>query len=422
MPSGRVLRLARGEAVRTQKRPRAGARLFDEALSVLLGGGVVLRDERGASVDARSLALCDFHLLRAVLVRASLATEEPVTFPCRNCEAKTTVHPCAALELAPWIDGELGDEELDATLPFGEPHEIPPVPLVGRRTARAVTLAPRSVGEALPLFAALGRGPLRVVPALVRAMGVEALGDEREPRRIAAGLADCSDEAFAAVTDCFLAAHYPRRLGAAVACEACGARNDVDAPYEREFEPSSAHHDERLHGEAAEAFPDLDAFDAAAHEGAERAFGGRDDVVFVVEGGVPACDDGGEPLLGSYVPAFEGDMASPSRPAEITVFFRTFRSMWEEDPYDWRAELEETVEHELEHHEAALRGHDEVDEEERRVIATEAVRLVGQRELARRSARGLVADMGEFFRRTWALWIVLLIVAFVSLFLPSSCD
>lgn len=422
LPSGRVVRLEAREGGEVRRKPaRLAVRLFDDALSALLGGAVIVRED-GRDVDPRALALADFHLLRAVLVRAGFAREEPVCFPCRNCAAQISVEPCAAMELGPWLDGELGDDELDATLPFGQPHPIPEIALGGRRKARTVTLAPLTVGDALPLFAALGRGPLRFGPGLVKAMGIVALGDERDPRAIARALEACSDEAFGAVTDAFLAAHYPRRLGAATACRSCGARNDVDAPYEREFEPSTMlHADGRAHGDV-EPLPTFEGFDAAARAVAARVLGDREDVVFVVEGGVPACDEGGEPLLGCYVPAYEGDMATPSRPAEITVFFRTFRAMWEEAPYDWRAELEETVQHELEHHEAALRGHDAVDEEERRTIADEVVRLVGRRELVRRSARHLGADLAEFIRRTWGLWIVLLIVLFVSLFVPASCD
>ncbi len=40
--------------------------------------------------------------------------------------------------------------------------------------------------------------------------------------------------------------------------------------------------------------------------------------------------------------------------------------MWHEDgPFDWDAELAETIEHELEHHMAYLVGDDPMDEEER---------------------------------------------------------
>ena len=59
-------------------------------------------------------------------------------------------------------------------------------------------------------------------------------------------------------------------------------------------------------------------------------------------------------------------MAVPERPAEVTIFYRTFRAMWnEEGGYDWEAEIRETIEHELEHHVAFLTGDDPMDEAER---------------------------------------------------------
>jgi hypothetical protein len=135
------------------------------------------------------------------------------------------------------------------------------------------------------------------------------------------------------------------------------------------------------------------------------------DVVLVVEGGVAACDDGGVPLLGSYVPPFEGSQDAPSRAGEITVYYRTFRAMHEDDgPYDWQAELRETIEHELEHHLHHL-GDDPMDEAERKEIVREAIRIVGRREMVRREARSLLRDVSEFARRTWPIWIGLLILA-----------
>ena len=55
---------------------------------------------------------------------------------------------------------------------------------------------------------------------------------------IAEALARCSDAAWVAIGDLFLRAHYAPRLASVAICPKCGARNDVDAPYEREFEPA----------------------------------------------------------------------------------------------------------------------------------------------------------------------------------------
>ena len=170
-------------------------------------------------------------------------------------------------------------------------------------------------------------------------------------------------------------------------CPSCGCRNDVEAP-----------------------FVDEDEFDRFV-----QSVRLPRDIELVIHTGTPDCDDGGEPLLGSYVPAFEGDASEPSHSPRITLYYRTFRAMWTEDgPYDWRAEGEETLAHELEHHFSNERGHDETDEEERDEIAREAVRLLGKKEIARRATRGLARDFGEFIARTWVIWILALIAVIVT--------
>jgi hypothetical protein len=253
-------------------------------------------------------------------------------------------------------------------------------------------------------------------------MGVAALGDERDPKRVANALARCSDDAWDTITDLFLAAHYPPRLFSIALCPSCGARNDVDAPYDREFEPSESPH-ARAHDESAiardsnaEVFPTFDEFDARARAVADGVLGCArfGDVTLVVEGGVAACDDGGEPLLGSYVPPHPGDATAPTRTAEITVFYRTFRAMWEEDgPYDWDAELVETIEHELEHHVAWLAGDDPMDDEERAAIARETATILGRKEVVRGSLRAFGGDFAGFVRRTWPIWLILLVATIV---------
>jgi len=244
--------------------------------------------------------------------------------------------------------------------------------------------------------------------------------DATDPARIARRLQRASDRAFETVCDLFLQAHYPPRLFSVQVCAACGARNDVDAPYDREFEPSAPLGADREESENtgasnAESFPSFDEFDRIAHALAKPLLeeSPNEDVVLIVEGGVPACDDGGEPLLGSYVPGYAGDMAMPSRAPEVSLFYRTFRAIWDEEgPYDWRDELRETLEHELEHHRAALLGDDPVDEEERAEIAREHARVHGKK--AKKAAlrgeiRGLSGDFLEFLRRTWPIWLLLLV-------------
>jgi hypothetical protein len=145
-------------------------------------------------------------------------------------------------------------------------------------------------------------------------------------------------------------------------------------------------------------------------------------VELVVEGGTPAVDDGGEPLLGSYVPPHPGDAGMPSRSPVVTVYYRTFAAMWNEDgAYDWDDELVETIEHELEHHVSFMRGDDPTDDEERAVIRDEAVRIVGRREAGRRAIEGFGASWLDFFRRTWPLWLLAL-AALVAMLATQQSD
>jgi hypothetical protein len=394
----------------------ARATLFGDVLALFDEQRLDVRDGRSASgpvVPVDDLPLSDFHFLRALAIRAGLAPEDEVRFACRNCDAPLVVRPCAALEPGPWVDGELGDDELDATLPFGEPHDIPEVPLGRVRGARTVTFARRTVRDARPLWRALAGGTLAIDEAFVGDLGVVALGPEQDPARIADALSACSDDAFAAIADVFVASHYPPRLAAATFCDACGARSDVDAPFARELLPDAAPEreaDRRAREGAARGFPAFDAFAARARAlaapGLEAAPG--EDVELVIEGGTADVDDGGEPLLGSYVPPHPGDMTSPSRAPTVTLYYRTFLAMWREDgPYDWEAEVAETIEHELEHHGHHLRGEDPLDDEERAEIREEGLRLVGRREANRRAVSGFAASLADFATRTWPLFVLL---------------
>jgi hypothetical protein len=417
LPSGAVVRLSSGTTAATGPVEREeGAPLFSEVEAAIVAGRVAITRD-GKKVDAGALVLRDFHVLRAVLARSGVIAEEEIEIACRNCGAAMRVLPCAALEIGPWIDGELDDPELDATLPFGEPVDVPAIPLGRVRTARNVTFAERTVADARPLFAAAAEERLDVTAGVVRAMGIIALGAERDASRIATALAECDDRAFFAVGDAFLATHYVARLGCVVLCEACGARNDVDAPYERESGGGSGRESESEGAsEGGSELPDFDGFAARARELAEPRMAEIEGIELVVEGGTPAVDDGGEPLLGSYVPPHPGDAGTPTQAPVVTVYYRTFRAMWDEDgPYDWDDELAETIEHELEHHVSYLRGDDPTDDEERAVIRDEAMRIVGKREAGRRALQGFGASWSDFLRRTWPIWVLALLALLFTL-------
>ena len=269
----------------------------------------------------------------------------------------------------------------------------------------------------MPLHRALRRRRLAITAAVVSAMGVVALGTEQAPAAIAGALARCSNDAWAAIGDWFLQAHYSPRLAAVVLCPKCGARNDVDAPYEREFEPS------RLTGQSNEPndalFPDFDAFATHAQESFEALAGEvAGQVRLVVDEGVPACDEGGEPLLGSYEPP-GGDVTAPFGNGAVTLYYRTFRAIHEEEgPYDWKAEVDETLAHELEHHAGWRAGDDPMDDDERAEILQERLRVVGRRQASRQSVVALGADVRGFLARTWLIWAI---VAAISVAI-TVCD
>jgi hypothetical protein len=347
--------------------------------------------------------------LRALLAWAGIVGEEAAEFSCANCAAVFELAPSASLELAPFVDGELDDPELDAAFDFEKTYPLP-VLRAGGKSARTVRLAPRTVSETLPLWRN-AYVPLRMTPAFVTAMGVVALGRERRGSALADALAEASDEAWGAIVDLYNDAHYTPRLVAVHRCVECGARNDVEAPLERELprEPPRATATAR-----PTAFPDLDAFEAKVRAIAARVYAARrvKNVSLVIDDGVPVCDDGGEPLLGCYTPGGVDPETGISQAPEVKLFYRTFQTEFTEDAaFDIEAEIRETIDHELTHHLHHLSGTDPLDDEERAEIDREHVRRVGQREAIRRASRGFGADIAGFLRATWPIWIVVAVAS-----------
>ena len=391
-PLPRALTLPSGRRVTVRAGRPAGERegLFADVLAL----------EDVLDVALTDLALADFPVVRAVLMKAGRVAEEEETVTCQNCEAELHVRPCAALETGPWEHGEANDPELDRTGPFGE------------ELAHGLVLRPRTVKEALPLFRAAA--PLRMTAAIVEALGIERIGERRTPARIARFLAGCDDATFAAISGAWIDAHYPLRLGADVICPTCNARNTDDAPAERELDRGPA-----PQGDAA--LPDLEAFVERAHEIAEPLLAAYPDVALVIEDGTPAVDDGGEPLLGSYLPPPSADAAVPQRPPTVTIYWRTFVAVArDEEDFDWEDELHETIEHELEHHGYFLQGHDPMDEEERRAIVDETVRVVGKTEASRRALGIFGGSLVDFLRRAWPLVLLAALVLAITI-AESQC-
>lgn len=396
LPSGRSV-VVRASDERSDLR----GTVLQQALEAFEKGDVTLTTSKGDALDFRELSLADFHVLAAVFARVGLVDEAEVEVDCHNCDAVIRVSPCSKLEISPWVDDELGDPELDETLAFGEPYEIPAIDLGRVRRAATITLEPRTLGAARALFAT---DHLAMNDDVVRAAGIVALGQTRDHARIAEALDTCSEASFAAITHVWDESHYPARLAGVVRCTSCGARNDVDAPFERELSWNADRHpsseEEELGADGG--FPSLEEFTTRAERIAEELFArvpGEHRPLLVVENGTAAVDDGGVPLLGSYVP--------PPPAPTVSVYFTTFRAMWnDEGPYDWEDELFETIEHELEHHVYFLRGADPMDDEEHAEIDAEERRLVGHRETDRRAVAAFGASFFDFLRRTWILWVI----------------
>lgn len=404
LPSGRRVALS-ADGERPDEPPASEPRaLFEDALDAFESGRVTLATTDGDPLDVADLALADFHALRAVLTQAGVLHEAPVDITCGNCGAELSASPCRDLEIAPFVDGELDDPDLDRTEPFDTPLEVDPI-LIGRvRQARTVTLAPRTVGDAKRLFS-WAISPWDPLDAgVVDALGLRAVGDVTEPERLAKVLSDASDAAKRGFAEAWHAAHYPPRLAAYAPCETCGARATVDAPYDREL---TAWLDAAPPEAPARPFVSAEAFADRAMEMADALVARLPEparaVAVVIEDGTPDVDEGGAPLMGGYLPPSDASHGT------VSVYYRTFRAMWNEDgPYDWEDELRETIEHELDHHAAFLRGHDEVDDDERAAIREEEARAVGLRESARRARREAQGSARDFLRSTWPLWALVL--------------
>jgi hypothetical protein len=140
----------------------------------------------------------------------------------------------------------------------------------------------------------------------------------------------------------------------------------------------------------------------------------------IVEADTPAVDDGGEPLLGSYVPPPPKDAPVPTRPPMITIYYQTFEAIALDahdhgEAFDWEEELRETITHELEHHIYFLRGDDPMDEEEHAEIDREAVRVIGRGEATRRTLAIFGLSIPDFFVRAWPLIAIAAAVLAITL-------
>ena len=416
LPSGSAVRLARLGG----KRPASVvADTLPAQLAALSGEIADVTGSRGEPLDLLALSLEDFHVLRTVALAIGLLPEEPVKRRCLNCDEILTVGLSQAVPLGPILDGELDDRDLDEPFDFEADHPLSRPPTPGAELAEdaglTVRLAPLSVEAATELWAVLGSRDRR---RLARRLGIARLGDVDDPRRIARQIDKLDEERWERLLDLFDAAHYTPRLTAHVICPGCDAENTFLAPRVREL-PELVDATEPLPEPAdLQAFPSPDAFFAAMEDHGVRLVAKlgleAGAVPMILEQGVPHVDDGGVPLLGSYTPPPEGSdesLRTAIREGEVRLYYRTFRNQWlDEGPYDVDAEIAETIEHELEHHLAFLRGWDETDAEERALIVEDRQRVRGKAETRRSAA----LSRRSVLERTWPLWAILLLLVVLT--------
>ena len=414
--AGALVRLPGGRRVRV-RRARKGAPRVDDVvegtplfagrtLGALLAGEVVVEPVEG---DARAplgreallaLDVRDFHVLRDVCERlGAVAPEETRAGECRNCDAPLEADPRGFPldDLEERYAEEPAVRETRVSLGMAV--------RVGRGRARDALLRAPTVEAVRPLWFALAKdAPLRVTPALVRALGVRALGRETRATVLADVLAEVPDRAWTALEQGFLEVAYGARALRPLLCPACGALHEVDAPLVREFDAPRGRDTEGMlrDGEASADFPDEARFEAlVARVGAEvYAARGVRNIALRVEAGVPELDTAGEPLLGSYEPRQDVDAAgNVTHEFLVTVYYRSFARMYaEEGAYDVEAEVRETIDHEIEHHLHYLSGHDPMDEEERAAARRELEEVYGAKTLARLERREVLRDLARGLR------------------------
>jgi hypothetical protein len=416
LPSGQEVAFARrrvlaGEEPAVDLPFAAFATPVVHADAFTLDGSLVLTTGGGRALDVDALSLEDFHVLRTVATALGFFAEPPVVRRCANCDDTFPVALSASVPLGPILDGELSDEELDEPFDFDKEHDLllhPTAPAPSTAPRRAA-LSPLTVGQARALWAVLvgHEGAAGDRRRVARHLGLRSLDGRPYGTPVVRALRAMDDETWDALLDLFEAAHYSPRIDAHVRCPHCEAENTYRAPRLREFPEIE---DDRAipldEGRATAGFPSPDAFLAAMEEFGKELYEEADVVAvpLFLELEVPHVDDGGQPLLGSYTPPAEGAAMGASG-GEIRLYYRTFKKQWADlGPYDVDAEIRETIEHELAHHTAFLRGYDETDEEERAAIVRERERVVGKHALARQERAAEHGHGG--LPRSWPLWVI----------------
>jgi hypothetical protein len=383
LPSGLAVRVSSGRGAAPVDDDRfSGARFFGARVYRALGtGALVVTTDDGTKLETANLdalRLPDYHALRDAAYRVGAVRQDAETLTCRNCDAEIRPTP----EDAPIRD-------LDHWYTDAEPPRLGPFAL--SESGPEVTFRITTTGEARPFHEAVMKRTFRPTAAVVRAMGIVDFGGERSPRGIARALEALPDTEWAALEAAYETVAYSPKSYFPVVCPACGALHDMPAPAEREV-------DSRPYSEEVEPFLSEEDFAALVLTTGEAIYGemGVAHIELEVVMDEAAVDGSGEPLLGSYQPVGETDPAGIAvAPFLISIYYRTFARMYEDEPYDVEAEIRETIEHEVQHHLHHLEGYDPMDEEERAEALSELERTYGKRAVQRARVTDVAADLRQ---------------------------
>jgi hypothetical protein len=363
--------------------------LFGDAVALFGSKRFVVEHLKPAEpIDLAHLPLADFHVLRDVAIRAKALPSEPEAITCENCEAELSFDGATLPldDLDDRYEGDAIDRERETTLP--EPI------VVDEHRYDRISTKQRTVADVRPLWRVLGKNAgFTITPKLVTAMGIVALEGKGAPRitdarMLARALADAPDASWQAVEDAFLALGYSERSIAPLVCPHCETVHDMEVPWPRELEPG-----QYTQARDADApFPSAEELESHARRIADATWRRMDagGLELRIEVDVPEIDSGGVPMLGSYSPEPRDDGGVDF---VVRIYYRTFeRSFRDDASFDWMHELEETIEHEAQHHLYYLSGDDPMDAAERAETERDAVRRAGGERRYRREQRAALAS------------------------------
>ena len=405
LPSGLVVVLeAEGGSRRSRARPRA-RRSSPSSSALVASGDLALRTDRG-TLDLPSLELRDFHALRAIATRLGWLEEEAVEIACRNCGESFEHAPVRGARAGPLRrrgarrPGARSQRSISRSRTRSLPSSF-----AAASTARDVKLRPVTAPRPLRSTAPSAAGASSCPSASSAPWGSMPSAAVRDARRIADALARCPEEAWGAVGDLFLLAHYPPRL--------CVHR---DMPEVRRAKRRGR----SLRARARAVAPERRNQTRKSSPISTPSMRPRAQPTSAIVGprqaaGAPRRRLGCPGLRRRRRAAPRRVRAARRRPDGARrrrrdhrcITGRSARCGRRTGPTTGPAELDETIEHELEHHDGWRVGHDPMDDEERAEIARERGAPGRKEDRRPRERRGAGrSTCAGFLAKTWPIWLI----------------